>query len=346
MRLRPAPATSATSPPRSWRSRLPVIAGGALIAVALSGCMKIDMALDLKSDDTIDGALTFAMTQEVADLSGTSIDELVKEAEDGLLGDKDAPENATVTAYDDGTFIGTTMTFTDAPLATFDDPEGTDGLVVERDGDDFVVTGELDLTDLDSEMMEMVSGPEADVKIAVTFPGKVSDHNGTLDGTTVTWDAKPGEVTELTARGSAVEASSTLLLTLAIATVALLAAIGGALWARSRKRGSNGGPGGAVQAPAAGPYGYAPPSPQGSPQTWAASPPPPGVQQPWGAPQPPAPGGHPVNTGYGPTSTTPQQVPNYAPAPHPVPPAPPAPGMGGYGPTPGQAGPPPPPPSW
>jgi len=43
----------------------------------------------------------------------------------------------------------------------------------------------------------------ADLRLIVTFPGEVTEHNGTLSGNTVTWDAAEGQF-DVSAVGSAV----------------------------------------------------------------------------------------------------------------------------------------------
>src|SRR5450756_3192879 len=69
---------------------------------------------------------------------------------------------------------------------------------VVRDGDEFVVSGTLDMTEaaMGAESMPGL-GDSFDIKIAMTFPGKVTEHNGELSGNTVTWTPVYGEVNEL-----------------------------------------------------------------------------------------------------------------------------------------------------
>jgi hypothetical protein len=58
----------------------------------------------------------------------------------------------------------------------------------------YTVAGTLDLSQIgpDNPMIATFTRT-LDVRIAVTLPGEVIEHNGTLDGTTVTWVGKPGE---------------------------------------------------------------------------------------------------------------------------------------------------------
>lgn len=175
---------------------------GILVAVGLSGCMKMDMQLDLQSDDTVDGSMVFAISTAVAELAGESPESIAEQMQADAL---DLGEGGTTRTepYDDGEYIGSTTYFEGKSLAEFDDP---DSVSIVREGDEFVVSGAFDLTEA-TEGADAMPGltDSLDIRIAVSFPGAVSSHNGTLEGNTVVWQAVPGERLELEARGSAVE---------------------------------------------------------------------------------------------------------------------------------------------
>lgn len=178
---------------------LTVSAMAALLAVGLSGCVKLDLDLRLQPEDTIDGTLVLAVSNELAELLGQDADGLAAELQSELLGSDDAPADLDAEPYDDGEYVGSTATFTGEPLDAFDG----ENLQITREGEEFVVTGLLDLTETDAEQVPGLD-PEPDIRVAVTFPGPVSEHDGELDGTTVTWAPSAGERLELNARGSAV----------------------------------------------------------------------------------------------------------------------------------------------
>lgn len=174
--------------------------------LALAGCMKLDVHLDLQADDTVDGMMTMAFSKDLVELSGGDADELVAEMQRDLFGgtDEDDFGDATVEPYDDETFVGTTMIFQGAPLEQFAKGDA-DSLTVIREGEEFVVSGVMDLSDDgESEVDTSFFSSGMDVRLAVTFPGDVAEHNGTLDGRTVTWAPKLGDRVEISARGSAV----------------------------------------------------------------------------------------------------------------------------------------------
>lgn len=217
--------------------------GAALLAVSLAGCMKMDMQLELNSDDTVDGSIIFALSREAADMAesmGQDIDSMFEE-----MGATDLPENAEAEPYEDDDYIGQRYTFEDAALSEFSEDES--GFGITHEGDEFVVTGEMDMSDmgagaeglegeLGAEMPDLEGMMESfDVSLSVTFPGEVTEHNGELDGNTVTWVPTPGEVLEISARGKDSSDGPPAWLWVVIAAV-VLAALVGLLFFLSRNR--------------------------------------------------------------------------------------------------------------
>lgn len=278
-----------------------------LVAVGLTGCMKIDLSLDLQSDDTVDGSMVFAISTELAELAGESPESLAEQMQQEMV--DVGEEGATRTEpYDDGEFIGTTTYFEGEALDSFGTPGEAESLSIVRDGDDYVVSGVLDLSDADAEGGEMVAGlmEGFEIQIAISFPGAVSDHNGQLDGKTVTWSPTYGERLDISARGSAIESGGgsdgvPVLLIVGIVVLALLL-IGLILFFVLRSRKGDAEP--------AMPTGYPAPPVDGQ-SSWTPPPAPPTATPPYGQapPTPPA---------------TPAAQPLYEQAP-PIPPVPPSP---------------------
>ncbi len=195
------------------------IAAAAAIALSLSGCMKVTAELTLKPNNTVDGTMILAMNKSLAQLTGQDPKALADELNKGMLDGDNHPKTARTEAYSDDTFVGTKITFLDEPITTFQggsaspsasptaDASSTDGLKIVREGDDFVVTGSLDTTTAgaglgtSTDMSAFTNG--AQLLVAITFPGEVKQHNGTLKGRTVTWTPKLGERVSMNARGSA-----------------------------------------------------------------------------------------------------------------------------------------------
>lgn len=225
------------------RHTLGRLAAAAVIVVALSGCMKVDIDLKLKSNNTVDGTMILAMNASLAQLAGQDPKALADELNKQVLAGENGPKNARTEAYSDGTFVGTKITFLNEPISTFNGSTnssgasptagttGSDDLKITRDGDDFVVTGSFDATaasvggDTGTDLSSLSNG--AQLLVAITFPGEVKEHNGTLKDRTVTWTPKIGEKIDMHARGSAVSGSSLLMkLLVAGAAVLLLVLLG------------------------------------------------------------------------------------------------------------------------
>jgi len=167
----------------------------ALLAVValVAGCMKVEASIVLQEDDTASGHMIFAFDKEVMDMMGGEADDILGELSE------DAPPGSTVEPYEDDQYIGQRFDFQDEPM------EGAAGgdLSITRDGDHFVVAGELDLSMEETGGIEDEFLDSMDVRYAITFPGEVLEHDGELDGTTVIWQAVPGSVTPINAVGVA-----------------------------------------------------------------------------------------------------------------------------------------------
>ncbi|RIQ12908.1 LppM family (lipo)protein, partial [Jiangella rhizosphaerae] len=181
-------------------------------ALLLTGCFKIDMQLDVAENDTVGGEMVLALSRDVSAMA-----ESMGEDPSSMFGEMDdLPEGTEVEDYEDDRFVGQRYIFEDVPLSEFS--EGQEFSIV-HEGEEIVVTGSLDMTDMNPEDMagelgELGGGEELpfgdmdqlmdslELRVAITFPGEVTEHNGELDGTTVTWTPVPGEVNEISARSA------------------------------------------------------------------------------------------------------------------------------------------------
>lgn len=220
---------------RSWTlGRWAMVAA---LVVLLTGCLKLDMQLNVQADDTVDGSVVFAVNKDVLALTGGSFSD--------LIGDQGVPlpsdiEGVTTEDYDDGEFVGQKYTFEGVAISEFNsDPSDPDGLRITHEGNTFVVEGALDL----SQGLGGLSGAtgatgpfdpqqmmgSAQLRIAITFPGEVTEANGQVDGNTVTWEPKFGERQELQATASAIASGgdnwTLVFILLGVAVVAIIAAI-------------------------------------------------------------------------------------------------------------------------
>ncbi|MDM8084332.1 hypothetical protein QUV83_06105 [Cellulomonas cellasea] len=221
--------------------RTTAVALVALVTLGLAGCVRVDLATTLHPDDTQSGSLTFAVSEAFAERSGVAAEDLVESLQlPALSGEL---PGATVESFTEDGYAGKRVTVENAPLDTF----GSDGSSVEitRDGDSFVVSGAIDVSE---EMIGASTGQaddaaldDLDVRVRITFPGAVADHNGELDGRTVTWHASRGDRLTLSAQGSAIAGAAApestpqwIWLAGGVAVLAMLAAL---VAARTRRPG-------------------------------------------------------------------------------------------------------------
>lgn len=216
--------------------RLGRLAALAALPLLLTGCLKLDIDLRVQPDDTVDGAVIFAVDKDLLDLTGGSIEDLTQ-------GEQPFPldfEGVKTEPYEEGDWVGQRYRFDGAPLSAFTDASDPDSLKIVRAGDTFRVSGALDLS-----VPTGATGPDpsaffssAEIRVAVTFPGEVISANGEIDGNTVTWEPRFGQRLEMEATGSAIPSGggpSPLTIVLLVVGAAALAGIL-ALVTASRRR--------------------------------------------------------------------------------------------------------------
>jgi hypothetical protein len=299
-----------TDRPSRLRRALTLAAGAVAVAFVLSGCVKLDMALTVTPENTIDGTIVFAVDKQLLTLGGGNPEDAFKDAAgDAPFPTAPAGGSVTTEVYDQDGKYGQKFTFTGVPLSEFDDED----LSITREGDFFVVAGTLDLSDTGAssgsseEPLPLPSSLTAgfDVSVSMTFPGEVVEHNGTLSGTTVTWVPKPGEKLVMSAKAkatggsagvlglSSASSSTPLIIGLVLAALLLVGGLVALLLRRGRTPAAAGAVGAAMPDASAVP-GFAPAPSTPADPSWAppampgAAAPAPPVPP---APAPPAPGG-------------------------------------------------------
>jgi hypothetical protein len=176
-----------------------------LATFALAGCVRFDMALTIRSDDTVDGTVLLALrqTDSLNGLTNASIDKAVS---DGL---RDLPAGARTEPYDQDGFRGMKVIYDRVPFAEFDrvggdgDPGGIGRLRVRHENGRITFTMNLDLADpgtVNGRPLVESMLRDWSVRVSVTFPGRVieQDH-GVTDGDTVRWDVRYGDTKQLRA---------------------------------------------------------------------------------------------------------------------------------------------------
>ncbi|PKQ27161.1 MAG: hypothetical protein CVT64_01585 [Actinobacteria bacterium HGW-Actinobacteria-4] len=206
------------------KKSLRLIALALAATVVLSGCIKMEVNLELQSDDTVNGSMVFAVQEGLGELLAENGGEAAsdEEAAKELFGDELSSDfdNAREEPYKQDGWVGTRVIFEGESLADFSD-DGEFSIV--RDGDTFVVSGPFDTDATSGSDTEMFEG--AEMTLSITFPGDVTEHNGTLEGKTVTWDLLAGPE-DLYAVGGATEGGAGIPIWLIIALVGVLLFVG------------------------------------------------------------------------------------------------------------------------
>ena len=190
---------------RRWGALRAVALAGAAVLL-LSGCLKLDVNLTVRSDDKLDGTVIVGVDKQVAALlpgGAANVGQLINGGGQPAIS---GAEDVTSSPFDDGQYVGQQITFKGAPLEEAGNTTGD--LSIKHDGDVYRLTGTLDLTlgDL-SNLPGNVAGSinpqealaKAVVHIQVNFPGQVQSSNGSNDGCSVSWEPKFGSTTTLEA---------------------------------------------------------------------------------------------------------------------------------------------------
>lgn len=218
------------------RAALRTLASVAALAVLFTaaGCLRLDLDLEVRADDTVGGTFTAAWSEEfLADVQAgdspiepAELDAFLEALLEGVPG-------AEHDDYREEGHVGRTARFTDRPLSEFAELGGDEWgfLRIDRDGRRYVLDGHWDLRTTGFLMSEELA--EAEIVISVNFPADVTDHNGERDGRTVTWRMSPGEEYELHAEAERHNAWLWIGVTVAAAAVVLALVW---LWQWSRLR--------------------------------------------------------------------------------------------------------------
>jgi hypothetical protein len=104
---------------------------GAALNVVLTGCLRIDVDLNIAESESIDGEIVLAVSEELAQVTGQSRDELIAQFETNVM--RNAPEGVTKESYRDGELEGTRLTLDAVPVAAFNPADETLSIVHEGD---------------------------------------------------------------------------------------------------------------------------------------------------------------------------------------------------------------------
>ena len=168
---------------RKTRRRLAATGSAALLLLTLSGCYRMDMSMTVNADETIDGIVTVAVSKDALEQTGASVENLI--AAD-TIGDPEYIKSVEPYTKDD--LVGKKFVLEGAPLDYFS-TEGQDTITLKHVGDTYVLDGGMNLGPADdtSHMIDALLAGQGTIQF--TFPGEVTETNGTLDedSNTVAW---------------------------------------------------------------------------------------------------------------------------------------------------------------
>ncbi|MFI6781328.1 LppM family (lipo)protein [Micromonospora sp. NPDC050276] len=170
-----------------------------LLLAALSGCMELNMGLTVNADDTVDGQLLLTAQKSVLSARNKNIPAAFAELRQNIPALPPGEE----TGYEDDRVFGSQISYRKAPLAGFD----TESVKLVRDDDFYRFTLPLDPSKYGGKIAEQNPQQQQaflklmSFEISVTFPGRVIDSNGTVNGRSVSWkvDSNQDKPTELRA---------------------------------------------------------------------------------------------------------------------------------------------------
>jgi hypothetical protein len=204
------------------RSRRILAIIGAVLVLALAGCVRFQADLRLNPDDTVNGTIIVAVVTDDDDQSREEAAAGADRIAEALLPNLRGADGVTASDYDQDQYIGTKFDMSNTPIDAFSGGGSDGALTLTREGSEFAFTGTLDFTPDDGETEIDPDDDTSNITVAVTFPGEVSQHNGELEGTTVTWSGTLQSKIDMEARGSAVATTPPAWLWVVAAGVTLL----------------------------------------------------------------------------------------------------------------------------
>lgn len=219
------------------RRILPRILAVGVLVLALAGCVRFQADLTLNPENTVDGSIVVAvLVSEDTDEAREQALTAASQIEADLLGSLRDASGVTTSEYAEDEYLGSRIVFDDVALDAFSG-QSEDSLKIVRDENSYVFTGALDFSGESMPSEEETEGDDDNLTVSVTFPGEVTEHNGELSGTTVSWSTAVDQRLEMSARGAATPAGPPILLIVGIGIVVLLviaAVVGVLLFLRSR----------------------------------------------------------------------------------------------------------------
>lgn len=203
----------------------------------LTGCVRLNVDLEVNKDKTVSGTMIFALSDSLAALGGSS----GSMSQNDLIDAK--TKGVTVRTYAKSGFTGQEYDLTNVPLSAFKPNGKSDSFTINQTPKQITVSGYIDLADTSGadatgNQLATMMMSSADIHISIKFPYKVTSSTGEIsaDKRTVTWRPKIGEKTQLQAVIAIPTVSYVLYLGGLIALIIILVALGLFLRARNKRQ--------------------------------------------------------------------------------------------------------------
>lgn len=164
---------------------------GALIATAalllLSGCVRFQANITVTPENTLNGDIVVATVVGDGDNAKVDAKDRATDIEKKLLPNLSGADGVTRSDYDSDGYAGSKFSLSNTPIAAINSDSENGTLILTREGEKFVFNGTVNFTP-DSDEAPPKDADESNIEVAISFPGTVTDHNGELNGTRVTWN--------------------------------------------------------------------------------------------------------------------------------------------------------------
>lgn len=182
-----------------------LVRGVGLVVLALltNGCVKADVSLNVRSDDHVDGTIVMAIDRTYVPPGGQAPNALLDQVTQRVF--HGSATGSLQEPYADSQYVGRRVTIQGMSLLDFNRGTSDGGLKIVHQGSQFRLSGTVDTVALASSAGASAAANSDriartfEVTIQVTFPGAVTQSNGTVSGDTVTWRPLFGERLALSA---------------------------------------------------------------------------------------------------------------------------------------------------
>jgi hypothetical protein len=179
-------AVPKVSPHRGGTRVLAMAAGLVAVGLLASGCVRVNATLSVSSTDLVSGDVVIAAQPSAQN----GAPQLAIPA--GMASRvRTQPYSADGYVGSDVTFQNLSFEEMTAFAAAITSQSGYYHITFQRQGDIVTMSGSADLSQL--------VVPGVDVRLRITFPGPVTQSTGGIDGQTVSWTMKAGQVNQFSA---------------------------------------------------------------------------------------------------------------------------------------------------